>query len=96
MKLIGLTLAMMVATSCLVRPSEGFVITSAVAAAGIGAAATVGAAGIGAGATLGAASIYGTTRLLSETETGNRVLEAASNRASSFANRAWNYWGKRK
>ena len=81
-QLIGLTLAMMVATSCLVRPSDGFVITSAVAAAGVGAAGTVAAASIGAAGTVAAATVYGGTRLL-QTETGGKVLESAYDSASS-------------
>ena len=90
MKLIGLTLVVMVATSCLVRSTEGVFISSAVAAAGLGGALSLGAAGLGGAATITAAVL--------KTETGGRALDrgynSASNRASRYYNRASRYfWG---
>ena len=91
MKLIGLTLAMMVATSCLVRPSEGIIITTALGVAGLGAAATVGGAALAGTATLGAAGLAGAATVgtaLIKTETGGKVLKDAYNSASDFADYA--------
>ena len=91
MKLIGLTLAIMLATSCITRPCNADPITLLVvptlAVAATAAAGTVVVAGIAGTATVGAAVVHGVSTFVSS-ETGGKYVDSAYKTTTEYAKRA--------